>query len=146
MKNLTANFGRFDKDYLTSWLELFSKEPVLQLECLLLKGDASDRNYYRTTYFLETSPDRLRSIIIMQLANLEPEPDFNCIQKFLKEMDIPVPDILRFDAERGLLFLMDCGDTHLADKIKAEPKNIVYWYQKAIEIIVAFHTRAQQKT
>jgi len=59
-------------------------------------------------------------------------------------MDIPVPDILRFDAERGLLFLMDCGDTHLADKIKAEPKNIVYWYQKAIEIIVAFHTRATE--
>ena len=144
MKNLSANFGRFDKDYLTSWLEFFFKEPVLQLECLLLKGDASDRNYYRATYLLKTSPNRLRSIVIMQLARLEPEPDFNCMQKFLKKMDIPVPDILRFDAERGLLFLMDCGDTHLADKIKAEPKNIVYWYQKAIEIIVAFHTRATE--
>jgi len=144
MKNLSANFGRFDKDYLISWLELFSNEPVLQLECLLLKGDASDRNYYRATYLLKTSPNKLRSIVIMQLARLEPEPDFNCIQKFLKKMDIPVPDILRFDPERGLLFLMDCGDTHLADKIKAEPKNIVYWYQKAIEIIVAFHTRATE--
>ena len=80
----------------------------------------------------------------MQLARLEPEPDFNCMQKFLKKMDIPVPDILRFDAERGLLFLMDCGDTHLADKIQAEPQNIVYWYQKAIEIIVTFHTRATE--
>ena len=144
MKNLSANFGRFDKDYLTSWLELFSKEPVLQLECLLLKGDASDRNYYRASYLLKTSPNKLRSIVIMQLAKLESEPDFNCMQKFLKKMDIPVPDILRFDAERGLLFLMDCGDTHLADKIEAEPKNIVYWYQKAIEIIVAFHTRATE--
>ena len=144
MKNLSANFGRFDKDYLTSWLELFSNERVLQLECLLLKGDASDRNYYRATYLLKTSPNRLRSIVIMQLARLEPEPDFNCVQKFLKKMDIPVPDILHFDAERGLLFLMDCGDTHLADKIEAEPKNIVYWYQKAIEIIVAFHTRATE--
>jgi len=144
MKNLSANFGRFDKDYLISWLELFSNEPVLQLECLLLKGDASDRNYYRATYLLKTSSNRLRSIVIMQLARLETEPDFNCMQKFLKKMDIPVPDILRFDAERGLLFLMDCGDTHLADKIKAEPKKIVYWYQKAIEIIVAFHTRATE--
>ena len=144
MKNLNTNFGRFDKDYLTSWLEIFSNEPVLQLECLLLKGDASDRNYYRATYLLNTSPDRPRSIIIMQLARLEPEPDFNCMQKFLKKMDIPVPDILRFDVERGLLFLMDCGDTHLADKIEAEPKNIVHWYQKAIEIIVTFHTRATE--
>ena len=144
MKNLNTNFGRFDKHYLTSWLEDFSNEPILQLECLLLKGDASDRNYYRATYLLNTSPDRPRSIIIMQLARLEPEPDFNCMQKFLKKMDIPVPDILRFDVERGLLFLMDCGDTHLADKIQAEPQNIVYWYQKAIEIIVAFHTRATE--
>ena len=144
MKNLNTNFGRFDKHYLTSWLEDLSNEPILQLECLLLKGDASDRNYYRTTYLLKTSPDRPRSIIIMQLARLEPEPDFNCMQKFLKKMDIPVPDILRFDVERGLLFLMDCGDTHLADKIEAEPKNIVYWYQKAIEIIVTFHTRATE--
>ena len=144
MKNLSANFGRFDKDYLTSWLELFSNERVLQLECLLLKGDASNRNYYRVTYLLKTSPNRLSSIVIMQLARLEPEPDFNCVQKFLKKMDILVPDILHFDAERGLLFLMDCGDTHLADKIEAEPKNIVYWYQKAIEIIVAFHTRATE--
>ena len=144
MKNLSANFGRFDKNYLTSWLELFSNEPVLQLDCRLLKGDASDRKYYRATYLLKTSPDRLRSIVIMQLARLELEPNFNCIQKFLKKMDIPVPDILRFDAERGLIFLVDCGDTHLVDKIEAEPKNIVYWYQKAIEIIVAFHTRATE--
>ena len=144
MKNLSANFGRFDKNYLTSWLEIFSNQPVLQLECRLLKGDASDRKYYRATYLLKTSPDRLRSIVIMQLARLKPEPNFNCIQKFLKKMDIPVPDILRFDAERGLIFLVDCGDTHLVDKIEAEPKNIVYWYQKAIEIIVAFHTRATE--
>ena len=105
MKNLNTNFGRFDKDYLTSWLEDFSNEPVLQLECLLLKGDASDRNYYRTTYSLETSQDRLRSIIIMQLAKLEPAPNFNCMQKFLKKMDIPVPDILRFDAELSLIHI-----------------------------------------
>ena len=144
MQNLSANFGRFDKNYLTSWLEIFSNEPLLQLEYRLLKGDASDRKYYRATYLLKTSPDRLRSIVIMQLARLKPEPNFNCIQKFLKKMDIPVPDILRFDAERGLIFLVDCGDTHLVDKIEAEPKDIVYWYQKAIEIIVAFHTRATE--
>jgi len=141
MKNLSINFGRFDKVYLTSWLELFANEPVSQLECLLLKGDASDRNYYRATYRLKSSLEYSQSIIIMQLAELEPEPDFNCMQKFLKKMDIPVPDILHFDAERGLLFLMDCGDTHLADKIEIEPEKTVYWYQKAIEIIVAFHTR-----
>lgn len=116
----------------------------MQLECTLLKGDASDRNYYRATYRLKSSPQKPSSIIIMQLAKLESEPDFICMQEFLKKMDVPVPDILRFDAERGLLFLMDCGDIHLADKIEAEPEKTVHWYQKAIEIIVAFHTRATE--
>ena len=144
MKNSSANFGRFDKDYLNSWLELFANEPVSQLEWILLKGDASNRNYYRATYRLNSSPDDPRSIIIMQLAELESEPDFNSMQKFLKGLEIPVPDLFRFDAERGLIFLMDCGDTHLADKVETEPEKTLDWYQKAIDIIVAFHTRATE--
>ena len=78
----------------------------------------------------------------MQLAELEENPDFNRMQEFLKKINIPVPEIFHFDTERGLLFLMDCGDIHLADKMDEEPENTVLWYQKAIEIIVAFHTSA----
>jgi aminoglycoside/choline kinase family phosphotransferase len=142
MENKDFKLARFDKNYLTSWLELFAKEPVSQIECMLLKGDASDRNYYRAKYVLKSSPATPHSVIIMQLARLETEPDFNCMQKFLRNLDIPVPDIFHFDAKNGLLFLMDCGDTHLADKIAEEPKNTVFWYQKAIDIIVTFHIRA----
>jgi N-acetylmuramate 1-kinase len=142
MENMDIKLARFDKKYLTSWLELFAKEPVSQIECMLLKGDASDRNYYRAKYLLKSSPEIPRSVIIMQLAKLETEPDFNCMQKFLRNLDIPVPDIFHFDAKKGLLFLMDCGDTHLADQITKEPEKTVFWYQKAIDIIVAFHIRA----
>jgi N-acetylmuramate 1-kinase len=139
---MKIKFARFDKNYLTSWLELFTKEPVSQIECILLKGDASDRNYYRSTYVLNSSSEIQRSVIIMQLAKLEAEPDFNCMQKFLRNLDIPVPDIFHFDAKHGLLFLMDCGDIHLADQITEEPENTVLWYQRAVDIIVAFHIRA----
>ena len=142
MDNMNIKLARFDKNYLISWLELFSKEPVSQIECTLLKGDASDRNYYRAKYALKSSHGMPRSVIIMQLAKLENEPDFNCMQKFLRNLDIPVPDIFHFDAKQGLLFLMDCGDTHLADQITEEPQKTVFWYQKAIDIIVAFHIRA----
>jgi N-acetylmuramate 1-kinase len=142
MENMDIKLARFDKNYLISWLELFAKEPVSQIECILLKGDASDRNYYRAKYVLKTSPELPRSVIIMQLAKLETEPDFNCMQKFLRNLDIPVPDIFHFDAKKGLLFLMDCGDVHLADQITKEPEKTVFWYQKAIDIIVAFHIRA----
>jgi N-acetylmuramate 1-kinase len=142
MKNMKIKLARFDKNYLISWLALFAKEPVSQIECILLKGDASDRNYYRAKYVLNSSPEMPRSVIIMQLAKLETEPDFNCMQKFLRNLDISVPDIFHFDTKQGLLFLMDCGDTHLADKITEEPKKTAFWYQKAIDIIVAFHIRA----
>jgi len=139
---MNIKLARFDKNYLISWLELFSKEPVSQIECTLLKGDASDRNYYRAKYVLNSSPEIPRSVIIMQLAKLETEPDFNCMQKFLRNLDIPVPEIFHFDAKKGLLFLMDCGDAHLADQITKEPEKTVFWYQKAIDIIVAFHIQA----
>jgi N-acetylmuramate 1-kinase len=146
MKNTDFQLARFDKGYLISWLELFSNEPVSQIECILLKGDASDRNYYRVKYALKSSPEIQCSVIIMQLAKLETEPDFNCIQKFLRNLDVPVPEIFHFDAIKGLLFLMDFGDIHLADKITKEPGKTVFWYQKAIDIIVVFHIQVTQTT
>jgi N-acetylmuramate 1-kinase len=145
MENSDIQLARFDKGYLISWLHLFSNEPVSQIECILLKGDASDRNYYRVKYALKSSPEIQSSVIIMQLAKLQTEPNFNCMQKFLRNLDIPVPEIFHFDAKKGLLFLMDFGDTHLADKITKEPGKTVFWYQKAIDIIVAFHIQVTDK-
>jgi N-acetylmuramate 1-kinase len=146
MESTDIQLARFDKGYLISWLELFSNEPVAQIECILLKGDASDRNYYRVKYSLKSSPELQSSVIIMQLAKLETEPDFNCMQKFLRNLHIPVPEIFHFDAKKGLLFQMDFGDTHLVDKITKEPGQTVFWYQKAIDIIVTFHIRATETT
>ena len=144
MKFSNVPSGRFDKDYLVNQIELFSHQSVSLLECLLLKGDASDRKYFRVTYQLNSSPKKMLSVIIMQLEEIEPEPDFNVIQRFLKKMGVPVPDIFGFDAERGLIFVMDCGNNHLADQIIAEPNNTVHWYKKAIDIIVAMHTRTTE--
>ena len=140
MKKKCIESGRFSQDDLISRLELMSQEPISLIECKSLKGDASDRNYYRAIFNLKSSPEMEKSIVIMQLAKLEQNPDFNCIQKFLKKMDVPVPEIFYFDQALGLLFLMDCGDIHLVDKLKEEPERALEWYQRAIEIIVTFHT------
>ena len=79
----------------------------------------------------------------MQLKEpgLQKEPDFNRMQKFLTHLDMPVPEILYYDAERGLLFLEDGGDTHLEDLARISPDSIIAWYQKAIELIVVMQTR-----
>ena len=144
MKKYCIESERFDENHLISCLELVSKEPVSLIECTLLKGDASDRNYYRANFNLKSSPESKNSIVIMQLAKLEKNPDFNCMQKFLKKMNIPVPEIFHFDQELGLLFLMDCGDIHLADKLGQQPEKAISWYKKAIDIIVAFHTNVTE--
>ena len=144
MKKKLIESGRFDQDDLISRLELVSKEPISLIECTLLKGDASDRNYYRANFNLKSTPEIKKSVVIMQLAKLEKNPNFNCMQKFLKKMNIPVPEIFHFDQELGLLFLMDCGNMHLADKLKEEPEKAMSWYQRAIEIIVTFHTNVTE--
>ncbi len=135
--------GRFDGGYLKSWLEPLVKEPISRFEFFTLKGDAFDRSYFRVNYFLKNRPTKVSSLIVMQLkeANSEKEPDFNRMQKFLKHLDMPVPEILYYDAERGLLFLEDGGDTHLEDITRNSPDKIILWYQKAIDLIVAMQTR-----
>jgi N-acetylmuramate 1-kinase len=135
--------GRFDGDYLKTWLEPLVKAPISRFEFFTLKGDASDRTYYRVNYFLKNRPSEHSSVIVMQLKepNLQKEPDFNRMQKFLLHLDMPVPKILYYDARRGLLFLEDGGNTHLEDLARKSPTNVIVWYQKAIELIVAMQTR-----
>ena len=132
--------GRFDEDYLKSWLEPLVKEPISRFEIFTLKGDASDRCYFRVHYFRRSAEKS--SIIVMQLKEPVPEkePDFNRMQKFLTHLDMPVPEILYYDAKRGLLFLEDGGDTHLEDLARISPDSNIAWYQKAIELIVVMQT------
>ena len=138
-----STIGRFDGNYLQTCLEPIVKEPISRLEIITLKGDASDRSYFRINYLLNSRPAENSSIVIMQLKEPDPEkePDFNRMQKFLLHLDMPVPEILYYDSNRGLLFLEDGGDTHLEDLARSSPKNIIVWYQKAIELIVAMQTR-----
>jgi N-acetylmuramate 1-kinase len=141
-KELDSPQFRFDRDYLKSWLEPLVKEPVSRFEFFTLKGDASDRSYFRVHYYVKSHPTEKSSIIVMQLkkANSEKEPDFKRMQNFLKHLDMPVPEILHYDARRGLLFLEDGGDMHLEDITRNSPDNIIFWYQKAIDLIVAMQT------
>ena len=133
--------GRFDGAYLKSWLEPLVKKPVSRFEFFTLKGDASDRSYFRVNYTLQNSQES--SIIVMQLKepDCEKEPDFNRMQKFLIHQGIPVPEILYYDAKRGLIFLEDGGDVHLEDIARRSPGEIIFWYKKAIELIVTMQTR-----
>lgn len=150
MTDLNTNFSkksiapqkRFDGDYLKTWLEPLIREPLPDFEIFTLKGDASDRSYFRIRYSPQSKSTENLSLIAMQLKEPDPEniPDFNRMQLFLANLDIQVPEILHYDPERGLLFLSDGGDTHLEDIARNSPEKIILWYKKAIDLIVAMQT------
>ena len=141
-KECHSKQGRFDGAYLKTWLEPLVQEPISHFEFFALKGDASDRIYFRVNYFFKRNTPENSSLIVMQLKEpeLQKEPDFNRMQKFLQHLDMPVPEILFYDSKRGLIFLEDGGDTHLEDVTRNSPEKMIAWYQKAIELIVTMQT------
>jgi hypothetical protein len=77
-----------------------------------LSGDASTRRYYRLLHGSGTS-----------VLALYPEPfkvdelSFTVVGSLLADLGLPVPEILGFDEDRGVLVLEDLGDLKLQDAI-----------------------------
>ncbi len=133
---------RFDERYLIEATQKALGRPVAHVEFSALQGDASTRQYYRLTLEGESEP---RTLILMQLEapNVQGETDFIRILKFLKELNLPVPELFYFDAGEGLLLLQDCGDltleTHLSS---ADSEMLKSWYLKAVHLLATLQADA----
>lgn len=112
-----------------------------------LKGDASNRSYYRLHY---TNENRPATMIIMELA--EPEafkkseeavsaaaitvdelPYINILNHLAKS-DVAVPKLYFYDSVGGLLFLEDLGDRTLEVEIKDGDEAVLRrYYRLAID-------------
>ncbi|MFV9690870.1 MAG: aminoglycoside phosphotransferase family protein [Desulfobacteria bacterium] len=84
-----------------------------------LKGDGSDRKWYRAECCG-------KSIIVVDHGppgnkGVSEGEAFAWIGRHLKRSKAPVPEIYACDPGCRVLFLQDCGDTHLQDVIKNEP-------------------------
>jgi aminoglycoside/choline kinase family phosphotransferase len=130
---------RFDERYLERSLESIFSSPQISIKFAELKGDASTRQYFRITSKNKLEPNIFHSIIIMQLDKPAEsnEIDFTRILKFLRELNIPVPELLHYDSARGLLFIEDCGDITFEDRVKdcsmEEKKD---YYSQAIKTLI----------
>ncbi len=80
-----------------------------------LKGDASERSYFR----LDFSSGFPKSIVVMKINSSfkNDELDFLKLRKFLAECNVPAPEIYFTNPSKGLVYLEDCGDTLLADRV-----------------------------
>jgi aminoglycoside/choline kinase family phosphotransferase/choline kinase len=108
------------------------------IEQAALKGDGSDRNWFRLS-------SRNRSMImadhgIRQGKGQSEAEAFVAIGKHLARCNLPVPEIYGHDPFSGLVFLQDLGDTRLQDMIQScdNPSEIISHYKKVINLLVDF--------
>jgi N-acetylmuramate 1-kinase len=136
---------RFDKPYLTEAVQKTLSLPVSRVKFSPLQGDASTRQYYRLSIEYQEGTPEPQNLILMQLesSNVRGETDFIRVLKFLQGLNLPVPELHYFDAERGLLLLQDCGDLTLEAHLRsADPGTLKLWYLKAVHLLADMQTDA----
>lgn len=103
-----------------------------------LKGDGSDRCWYRITdgpHTLIMADHGIRET----LQTVEAEA-FIHIGRHLQHHRLPVPEIYESDPFSGLVFMEDLGDTHLQDLVTENPSKtaILNIYQTVIDLLIRF--------
>jgi N-acetylmuramate 1-kinase len=127
-----------------------------QLSCAPLAGDASDRRYFRAHY---STGSVSKSVVVMDILDVQNackseevtlyhddagELPFLNIHRFLEWIGAPVPAVLYFNREWGLMLLEDLGDRLLLDEVESgEPGAIRRLYGRAIEVLVRMQVNAE---
>jgi aminoglycoside/choline kinase family phosphotransferase len=117
-----------------------------------LKGDASSRSYHRIS-----GPDGI-SFVAMVLPTEGPQSEevtagapsaelpFINLQRYLKALQIPVPEILLTDLDAGILMLEDLGDTTLGAALERDAESgRERLYGLAIDLLVELRCRAEAR-
>lgn len=124
-------------DYFFDVLPKIFKTSVKNLQCFPLRGDASDRNYFRLKF--EARENNVSSVILMKMVNppLPGNTPFGVTQSFLTECGINVPKLYFKDEDRGFIFLEDLGDVTLEGKlIVSSIEEQEMYYEKALDILL----------
>ena len=106
------------------------------IHCRQIKGDGSDRNWYRLN-------SKNRSLVMVDHGirpkSTTSEADaFVLIGRYLYDKDIPVPRIYLADTFSGLVFLQDLGDTNFQNFIQntENPHRIFSSYKTVIDLLL----------
>lgn len=144
------------RDVLSCQLPLSPKD----YEITPLRGDASNRRYYRLYV-----PGQVQapSIVVMELAEPEDfkkseeqvsssripirELPFINILRHLESCQVAVPKLYHYDAKKGWLFLEDLGDVTLWDELKGQaPENYWRYYSQAIDELLKIQIVGTQRS
>lgn len=118
-----------EERYFFSLLKNITGEDVQGISLTMLKGDASDRRYFRIGY-----NSKLKASIIMMVLSSpsHSELPFINVQSHLRKCGVAVPEFYYYDEKKGFLFLEDCGDITLEEWIKEKDANAISKYYKRI--------------
>lgn len=129
------------------------KLEVSGLEIQKLFGHASYRTYYRIilpnekTFVVMQMPAGLSSVSeeITNFTGIKNELPYLNVQKYLKEIRLPVPEVYAWNPEVNLMVLEDLGDRLLESYLKDSTELIqLSFYKKAIDLLVKVQKRTQQ--
>lgn len=131
-------------EVIRDWLKSQTNIPSNPFQLQKLTGDASYREYYRLRF------DNGKTFIVMKMPAGFSSPSeeitktsrpinelpFINVQRYLKSLSLPVPDILAYSKKDGLLLLEDFGDITLEKTIRdlAAPQR-TKWYEKALDLL-----------
>jgi aminoglycoside/choline kinase family phosphotransferase len=108
--------------------------PLSSFKLAKLKGDASERNFYRI------SIAERQSQVLMEFNPPEHkrQTQLELVWRYFDRHNLGVPQLYRHDLEGGLLFFEDCGDLSLEQLAHNEPAEIFYpYYEQAIELLLS---------
>ena len=116
---------------------------------LKLKGDASNRSYYRvgtpphSWVLMVMPPESLKRSEEATGGDAPVELPFINVHRYLEGLGIRVPRILRFDEPKGMMVLEDLGDVTFEQALEGG-KQWDTWYPRAIDLLAQLRARAEK--
>ena len=125
----------FTRAWPKAFQQAFAAPPTSRFQCEKLKGDGSQRQWYR----LKAADQTIIMVDhgIRQSAMTSEVDSFVYLGRHLYRQGIPVPDIYFYDTFSGLVFLEDLGDLHLQQTARSKTSStVIGLYKSVIEQLI----------
>ena len=127
--------------------ELATGRSAANAPVLKLKGDASNRSYYRvgtppdSHVHMVMPPDAAKKSEEASSGEAPKELPFVNVHRYLEKLGVRVPKILRYDEPEGIMVLEDLSDRTFEQAQAAGDRQ--GWYTKAVRLLAKLRARAE---
>ncbi|HEY0881325.1 MAG TPA: phosphotransferase [Archangium sp.] len=122
--------------------------PIGAAPVLKLKGDASNRSYYRvgtppeSWVLMVMPPDASKKSEEASKGPAPTELPFVNVHRYLKKLGVRVPEILRYDEPAGMMVLEDLSDQTFEAALGKTDRTALY--TRAVQLLATLRARAEK--